>query len=1023
MPGPKPLPRLAVAMLSLALFACPPRAEGAARVLDLPLYAPELGQTQVPAYSAHKFVLELRTDGPRLAAAAPTPSKGATQAMVEAAQMIRPEATGLSTIDQLDRQFGVTRLEPLFRGESAPDPASGLEDLTRFYVVSLPDGADLTSALSAYAEASDVASAEPVPIMPLAYLPNDPSRVFQFQLGQANDRDSDVYEAWDTFQGDTTIVVAIVDTGVQYNHTDLGGAAPYTGGNIWTNYAELGGVTGVDDDGNGFVDDYRGWDFVSAVSGTVGEDLSTPDNDPTDFVGHGTFCAGMASARTDNGTGIAGTAFKSKIMALRVGWDNGTTGVVDLSWCAQAINYAVAKGALAINCSWSNSNLIALTVAVGNALTKGASICDAAGNDNSSSQATNYLSTRGDCVDVAATDDQDQRAGFSNFGPWIDVSAAGSNVFSTYSNHYTPTYATGSGTSFSSPFTAGAIALFQGYRRSLGQLPYSPTRMLLRLRDTGDNIDALNPAFMGALGSRLNVNRLLTDPPTSWVDVLGGQCSTSPALVDLDQDGDEEVVIGGSDGKMIALGGADGDTIPGWPVPLAASINSNPAVWDIDLDGLPDILVGTNAGKLWALHGDGTTVSGWPVQLTGAIYGGPAVADLVAAPGAECAVATEAGNVYVLDANGVIQPGWPKHVNGAIYATPALHDFDGDGLSEIVVGAYDSTLYAWHGDGTALTGWPVHVGAEIYSSAAVGDIDHDGPADIVVGCNDSKVYAFHADASPLTNWPVTVAGSVRSSPALADLWNNDGLLEVAIASDGPTIYVIRGDGTFAPGWPHGIGGFVVGGVVVGNMDDDPALELAVGTTAKTIYVLDADGSEKITWPRTYEGVVSGTPTLGDPDHDGRLEMVFGDVSRRVRAVDMGPNTYDAARLPWPTMHRDFLRRGSVSNLVIAVPPAVSGVRGLAMSLAPNPASGPVRLAFSRDGDLAAADPDAPVSLRLFTVNGKLARTLRLPGTRGVNAVLLWDGKDDQGRTTPPGLYFVQARWGNAEAKARMIRLP
>ena len=148
MPGPKPcLPRLAFAVLGFVLFACPLRAEGAARVLDLPLYAPELGQTQVPAYSAHKFVLELRTDGPRLVAAAPTPSKGASQAMVEAAQTIRPEATGLAAIDQLDRQFGVTRLEPMFRGESAPDPGSGLEDLTGFYVVSLPDGADLASAL------------------------------------------------------------------------------------------------------------------------------------------------------------------------------------------------------------------------------------------------------------------------------------------------------------------------------------------------------------------------------------------------------------------------------------------------------------------------------------------------------------------------------------------------------------------------------------------------------------------------------------------------------------------------------------------------------------------------------------------------------------------------------------------------------------------------------------------------------------------------------------------------------------
>jgi hypothetical protein len=1012
---------------SLALLACAAPLGAAPRVLDLPLYAPELGLTQVPGYAARKFVLELDPAAPRLRASAPPALKGAPAAMVEAARTILPDATGNAELDQLDRRFAVVAIEPLFAGETAPDPASGLHDLTRFYVVHLPAEADLATALEAYEGVADVAGAEPVPIVPVSYVPNDPLRTSQWQLGQPSDRDSDVYEAWDTFKGDSAVAVAIVDTGVQWNHPDLGGPAPYTGGNIWTNYAELGGAPGVDDDGNGFVDDYRGWDFVAGVSGAAGEDLGTPDNDPSDFAGHGTFCAGMASARTDNNLGIAGTGFRTRIMALRAGWDNADPnfpgGVVELAWCAQAINYAAANGALVVNCSWSNSSLTALQMAVANALAKGTTVCVAAGNSNTSSQASNALSQRGDCVDVAASDFLDQKASFSNFGAWIDVAAAGDNVTSTWSNHYTPSYASGGGTSFSAPFVAGAVGLFQGFRRSLGKAPYSPGRMLLRLRDTGDNIDALNPAFMGVLGSRLNVDRLLNDPPTSWTDLMTGLFTTSPALVDFDHDGDQEVVIGANDGKLFCLGSADGDTIPGWPIALGASINSNPAVWDVDLDGTPDVLVGTNAGKLWAVHGDGSSVAGWPVQLVGAIYGGPAVADLAPAPGFECVVATETGDVFVLDGQGQVQAGWPKHVGGAIYGTPALHDFDGDGLAEIVVGAYDSTLYVWRGDGSTPAGWPKKLGAEIYSSPAVGDIDHDGPADIVVGCNDTKVYAFHFDGSPLANWPVTVASSVRGSPALADLWNNDGLLEVAIASDGPTLYVLRGDGTFAPGWPHGLGGNVVGGVVVGNMDADPGLELAVGTTATTLYVVDADGTDKITWPRTYEGVISGTPTLGDPDGDGRAELVFGDQSRRVRAVDLGPGTYDPARMPWPTMHRDFLRRGSVSNLLVAAPPTLSLPRGLAFALAPNPAKGPVRLSFSRDGDLAAGDPDAPISVRVYAVNGRLARTLRLAAPRGSNAALTWDGRTEDGREAPAGLYFVHACWGDAEAKARLVRLP
>ena len=401
-----------------------------------------------------------------------------------------------------------------------------------------------------------VVGAEPVALQALSYTPNDPQVANQWHHWNAGDTDSDLREAWDLAKGDTTVVVAIVDTGVQYNHADLGGAtAPYTSGVIWHNWVEMGGTPGVDDDGNGFVDDFRGWDFVSSAVGVPGEDLSGADNDPKDYVGHGTFCAGMASTRTDNGVGIAGTAFKAKIMPLRVGWQNspGGSGVVDMVFCAQAINYARQNGANVINCSWSNSDLPGLVSAVTAAINAGVTVCVAAGNDGVQVPPQNYLATRGDCVDVAATDINDMRAGFSNYGAWVDVSAAGSSVYSTYSSAYTPTYATGSGTSYSSPFTAGVVALYQGYRKSLGEPLATPAQVLLRLRDTGDDIDGINGGFAGLVGTRLNAYRMLTDPPTSWANLGAGAFNSSPALVDLDGDGDEEIVIGGTDQKLVAV--------------------------------------------------------------------------------------------------------------------------------------------------------------------------------------------------------------------------------------------------------------------------------------------------------------------------------------------------------------------------------------------------------------------------------------------------------------------------------------
>jgi subtilisin family serine protease len=1022
MPGPRPpLFRRVVVVLVLATlgataaasFARPSVAAStppARRVLDLPLYAPESGQAAVPAYDAHKLVVAFAPDAPR-----PVPGAALTR------DTIAPLATGLSTLDALDAQFGVSALEPLFPG--ATDPS-----LARFYVVHLGPGAALDAGIAAYAGAAGVTSAEPVGIFPVSYTPNDPMLAGQHAFDQPNGHDSDILSAWNVFKGDTTLVVAILDTGVEYDHPDLGGAsAPYTSGNIWTNWAEMGGVPGHDDDGDGEVDDFRGWDFVAGVLGHAGEDVSTADNQPTDYAGHGTMCAGIASARTDDGIGVAGVGFRTKIMPVRVGWEDATgQSVVDMSFCAQGIHYAVQNGARVINCSWGSGNLSGMQAAVDEALAKGVLVVDAAGNNGSSQTAGNYLASRGDCVDVASVDANDALAGDSNYGQWIDVAAAGVGILSTHSTAYVPDYATEDGTSFAAPLVSGAAALFQGYRKSQGLPFYSPERLRLRLYDTGDDVDAENPGFEGELAHRLDVRRLLTDPPASWVAHVGGAFTTSPLVADLTGAGRDGVFVGGSDGLLVGLGGADGDTLVGFPVDLGSAIHASPAAWDVDRDGHPDAIVGTAGGLVWAVKGNGATAPGWPVAVTGDVTGGPAIGDLVAAAGLECVVATDSGVVEVLDRSGAVLPGWPKHLAQGVFGTPALEDLDGDGKADIVVGGMDSLLYAWKGTGASLPGWPVKLGGGIVSSPAIGDVDHDGQLDVVVGCLDHKVYAFHANGTPLAGWPVTVAGAVRSSPALADV-EGTGALDVEIGCDGGTIYVLRGNGTFAPGWPEATGGDMAGGIVVGNVDTDPGLEVIAGGMDGRLYAYHANGAPVVTFPRLYGSAIAGTPTLGDPDRDGQLELVFADAGQAVRCLDMGPGSYQAARLPWPTFHRDALRRGSVTNLVVGVgggglpggPPFGSGMRIVS---APNPSRGAMRFTLSR----AAAGADAAETARVgvFDVRGRAVRTIAATAGTGAGASLslAWDGKDDAGRALRAGLYFARATWGREIAEARMVLL-
>ena len=143
-------------------------------------------------------------------------------------------------------------------------------------------------------------------------IPNDPNFGLQWGLHNSNNRDINAPEAWDITKGSNEVVIAVIDTGVNYNHPDLMN-------NIWVNSGEIPGNT-IDDDGNGYIDDYRGYDFLGR------------DPDPMDTNGHGTHVAGIIAAQSDNGIGISGVAPNVKIMPIRAA--GGTTLNV-----LQAINY------------------------------------------------------------------------------------------------------------------------------------------------------------------------------------------------------------------------------------------------------------------------------------------------------------------------------------------------------------------------------------------------------------------------------------------------------------------------------------------------------------------------------------------------------------------------------------------------------------------------------------------------------------------------------------------------------------
>lgn len=278
---------------------------------------------------------------------------------------------------------------------------------------------------------------------------NDPMNLDQFS--------HDVVEPealWQYSKGKDT-VVAVIDTGVDYNHKDLKA-------NIWVNTKEIPN-NGKDDDKNGYIDDVQGWDFVDQAgrSCIFTEDCTKEDNDPSDINGHGTHVAGIIGAVANNNIGISGIAPETKIMALRAGYSSGFGGYLKTSDIMQAVNYALDNGADVINMSFAGYGLDVMSSLMYSAYKKGVICVAAAGNSNSSTPV--YPAAISSVIAVGATYDGVSRAYYSNYGSWVDITAPGSSILSTIPNNQ---YKHKSGTSMAAPIVAGIAALLKAKNKS-----------------------------------------------------------------------------------------------------------------------------------------------------------------------------------------------------------------------------------------------------------------------------------------------------------------------------------------------------------------------------------------------------------------------------------------------------------------------------------------------------------------------------------------------------------------------------
>jgi hypothetical protein len=323
--------------------------------------------------------------------------------------------------------------------------------------------------------------------LPLSYVPNDPFA----NLGNGNQAVwlslIKAYQAWATSKGDTNVIIGIIDTGTDFNHPDLSG-------NVARNWADP--INGLDDDNDGFIDNFRGWD------------LSDNDNDarpsttaPAGFpAGHGTVVAGLAAASTDNGVGVAATGFRCRYMPIKVYGNNGGNfrGY-------EGIVYAADRGCKVINLSWGGKTRPSqfeqdlINYAVFN---KNVAVVAAAGNTNE--EADYYPASYQNVLSVAYTNLQDVRFINSTYSVNVDLVAPGEGLQGIIGTSYGNL---GNGSSLSAPIVAGALALVRSHYPQL-----TAVQAMEIIRVNADNIynTGNNSSFLERLGTgRLNMEKAI----------------------------------------------------------------------------------------------------------------------------------------------------------------------------------------------------------------------------------------------------------------------------------------------------------------------------------------------------------------------------------------------------------------------------------------------------------------------------------------------------------------------------------
>lgn len=710
---------------------------------------------------------------------------------------------------------------------------------------------------------------------------------------------------WDYERGNNTTVLAIPDTGVDYGHEDLASK-------IWVNEGETAG-NGLDDDDNGYIDDWNGFDFVN---GTYYEETGLWRNDadgPLDDHYHGTHVAGTAAAATNNGVGVAGVCWYCAIMPVK-GLDQFGMGYV--SRLMKTVEYAVENGAAVINMSWGGRGTVdALNALLAEAHDAGVTLVAAAGN--SSADALSFHPANSPSViTVGSIAPDDTRSSFSNYGIKIDVTAPGGghetnennlwrNILSAKSaaaeaNEFDvdERYRRLAGTSMAAPHITGLVGLLKSQRPTLG-----PETARAILRQTAYDANGNDhPGWDLQLGHGL-ANApdalLLTDPLTSAIHSPDNFAPITP--------GEEITVSGSAGGTGFIRFSVEIAQIPENGIWTLLVEETEPvtdgalAVWTTPSDGFGQYFI-----KLTVYAESGQTLSdvktvaiglhaGWPKYYF--MQSGPAIGDLdPSVPGDEMLYSDLTEDGFVFEAyhhDGTPVAQWQNVTpNATLTDKPVIADIDPERPGkEVVYITGLGTLDYRAQDGTLLGRDHLNSGSCTVSSSVhplVADVTDDPGLEIIAGAgcagSPSWMAVWNSAFQPIRQF---ITGEhLRSTPTAADI-DGDSLQEILIGAMDKKIYAWNADGTIASGaWPSTTSWVFYAGITAANLDHQGNPEIIAANTDGDLYIKNSYGYNLSGWPKDIGGWYDGNDDVTVADIDFTypgLEIIIGSFTNILHA--------------------------------------------------------------------------------------------------------------------------------------------